>query len=161
MEINTVCGFLCLASAFFIRKKKNPASNFLDAQEMTCGRGWGGLLWLDNPPLVFWLCYPLSPPAGCMHWIWEMNFMWLKLCHTFPPAALQNCYLILTSLPPAPYHLTSFWLSYALGKAAGQSTVLSGEGFHRRHCLTTTRKHKTETQMIWEFCTKLMFSREG
>ena len=51
MKINTACGFLCLASAFFIRgKKNNPASNFLDAQEMTCGRGWGGYCdWTTHP----------------------------------------------------------------------------------------------------------------
>lgn len=152
MEINTVCGFLCLASAFFIRKKKTkPASNFPDAQEMTCGRGWGGLLWLDDPPLVFWLCYPLSPPAGYVHWIWKMKLMWLKLCHAFPPAALQNCYLILTSLPPAPYHLTSFWLSCALVERQLDSL------------LSWAEKDSTEgtAQMIWEFCTKLLFSREG
>ena len=70
MEINTVCGFLCLASAFFIRKKKNPASNFLDAQEMTCGRGWGGAVVIGQPTP----CLLTVLPAFSTCWLHALTF---------------------------------------------------------------------------------------
>ena len=42
--------FVFSLSFFYQGKKKNPASNFLDAQEMTCGRGWGGYCdWTTHP----------------------------------------------------------------------------------------------------------------
>lgn len=92
----------------------------------------------DGGAVVTWMTHPLSSDCVTrfLHLLTALNLeneaQWLKLCHAFPPAALQNCYLILTSLLPAPYHLTSFLaLLCSGGKAAGQSTVLNGEGFHR------------------------------
>lgn len=53
------------------------------------------------------------------------------------------------------------------GKVAGQSTVLSGEGLHRRYWLTTTRKHKTRlgflefSRQFWSFAPSCCFQERG
>lgn len=136
MEINTVCGFLCLASAFFIRKKKTkPASNFPDAQEMTCGRGWGGAVVIGWPTP----CLLTVLPAFSTCWLRALN-----LENEAHVAETLPCFSPSCSAELLPYsHLLASCslpsnLILALlcsgGKAAGQSTVLSREGFHRRHC---------------------------
>lgn len=160
MEINTVCGFLCLASALFIKKKKNckylPGCPRNDAW-----KGVGGC--------CDWTTHPLSSDcvtASSTCWLRALDLgNEVRVAETlpcFPPSCSAELlpYSHLLASCSSPYDLILALLCSG-GKVVGQSTVLSGEGFHGRHWLTTTRKHKTQTQMILEFCTKLLFSREG
>lgn len=100
MEIKTVSDFLCLSLSLFYQEKKKKKLQVTSwmPKKWLAERVAGCCDW-TTPPLVFWLCYPLSPPAGCVHGILEMNLVGLKPCRALPPAALQNCYHMFTSLP--------------------------------------------------------------
>lgn len=122
-----------------------------------------------------WTTHPLSSDcvtASSTCWLRALDLgNEVRVAETlpcFPPSCSAELlpYSHLLASCSSPYDLILALLCSG-GKVAGQPTVLSGEGLHRRHWLTTTCKHKTRlgflefSRQFWSFAPSCCFQERG